>query len=457
MDLTPKLLHDVEFREKWRGYDPDEVDAFLERVAQGVDSLLARANEADERAARAERRSQESGETDETLRRTLVLAQRTADAAVAEAEERAHALVTEAESTATRLVAEAEARAAELHADIDGQVRQRLVEAEERARTLVAETEAEVRRQADEARQRLHQEIASLEQARESLRLQSSTLERHLADQRERLAVTVTELQRVLNDPAALRGAAALSGAATATAGVEPVPGGFDAVPRPDDAVAPAPSAPAEPAQAGVEPPSDEPPMPEGLPGVGAASEGLAPVEISAAGAAEEPTGEVELPLPPLGWPTPVVAAAGGDAGYVVPLAEPAAELFVPPGLEVPDATPAAPPSVRPPLSVVPPLAERERAPIAPAVEQPAPDPVTARATAGADLAGSATQEVPLVHLDAAAADDDPFLAELRRAIVDPEPLGPRDDLPADDDDLSFFDQDRVDQQRWGGRLRRRR
>jgi hypothetical protein len=57
-----------------------------------------------------------------------------------------------------------------------------------------------------------------------------------------------------------------------------------------------------------------------------------------------------------------------------------------------------------------------------------------------------------------AAANEDPYLAELRRALVDPEPLGPRDEMPAsDEDDLAFFDQDRLDPQRWGGGSRRRR
>jgi hypothetical protein len=48
------------------------------------------------------------------------------------------------------------------------------------------------------------------------------------------------------------------------------------------------------------------------------------------------------------------------------------------------------------------------------------------------------------------AAADDPFLAELRRAVIDPEPLGPRPEgemgqLYDDDEDMA------------GGRFRRRR
>ena len=42
MDLTPQTLRDVEFREKLRGYHPDDVDDFLEEVAVAVDGMLAR-------------------------------------------------------------------------------------------------------------------------------------------------------------------------------------------------------------------------------------------------------------------------------------------------------------------------------------------------------------------------------------------------------------------------------
>src|SRR4029453_738770 len=95
MELTPQALHAVEFREARRGgYNTRDVDDFIERVAAGVGQLQermreaqARAESADARVADAQREvedarrrpmSPEAAETDETLRRTLVLAQRTA-------------------------------------------------------------------------------------------------------------------------------------------------------------------------------------------------------------------------------------------------------------------------------------------------------------------------------------------------------------------------------------------
>src|SRR5215212_4131082 len=110
MDVSPQLLREVEFKEKWRGYSPDEVDSFLEEVAAGVAELQVRLQEADERAIRAERRVLET--SDDDGRRALVLAQRTADAALAEAQEEADRRVAAAEEQARAVRVDAEERAA---------------------------------------------------------------------------------------------------------------------------------------------------------------------------------------------------------------------------------------------------------------------------------------------------------------------------------------------------------
>ncbi|MDQ1442104.1 MAG: cell division initiation protein, partial [Acidimicrobiaceae bacterium] len=54
MDVSPKTLREVEFREKMRGYHPEDVDQFLERVAAGIEVLQDRLRQAIERAQRAE-------------------------------------------------------------------------------------------------------------------------------------------------------------------------------------------------------------------------------------------------------------------------------------------------------------------------------------------------------------------------------------------------------------------
>jgi DivIVA domain-containing protein len=198
MDVTPQLLHDVEFREAKRGgYNTQDVDEFLERLAVGLERqeasvkevrqrlevAEARAAEAERRALQAEQAASDTSATDETLKRTLVLAQRTADAAIREAEEQAARTLSSAQEQASQLLAEAQ-------------------DVAERAR---AEAEDEVRRAHEEARTRVLGEMRDLEVARDRLRSDVGLLERYLDEQRERVRRTLHELQRMLDDPESLR------------------------------------------------------------------------------------------------------------------------------------------------------------------------------------------------------------------------------------------------------------
>jgi cell division initiation protein len=130
MDLSPQLLRDVEFREQWRGYNPDEVDEFLERLATAVEELQGRLAETTERAERAERRVLDSASDDE-LRRTLVIAQRTADATLAEADAEAERRLADVDRRVKEADAEAEARARHELSELS--VRRAALEADVRA------------------------------------------------------------------------------------------------------------------------------------------------------------------------------------------------------------------------------------------------------------------------------------------------------------------------------------
>jgi DivIVA domain-containing protein len=189
MELSPQTLHAVEFREARRGgYNTRDVDDFIERVAAGVAQLnerlrdaTARAESADARVAEAQRQAEEvrrrpmtpeATETDETLRRTLVLAQRTADATIKEAKEEANRVLSEAR--------------------------------EEAARTR-AEAEADARRGAEGARATAQAEVETLITNRDMLKADLEALTKRLSDQRANLRSGIGELQRLLDDPAALK------------------------------------------------------------------------------------------------------------------------------------------------------------------------------------------------------------------------------------------------------------
>ena len=153
--LSPAYVREgVEFSVKLRGYDLEQVDEFLDRVADHVDELQRQVRQITERAVRAEQLAADNAETDQALRRTLVVAQRTAD----------------------EVVAEAEAEAA-----------RRREEAEATARSIIVAAEAEAARLASEAQRKLRTDIAALEAARDALQADIDALDQHLNQERERL------------------------------------------------------------------------------------------------------------------------------------------------------------------------------------------------------------------------------------------------------------------------------
>jgi DivIVA domain-containing protein len=150
----------VEFREKMRGYHPEDVDQFLEQVAAGLEVMQDRLRQAVERAQRAEAAAADAGGSDETLKRTLVLAQRTADLAIQEAREQAARI---------------------------------LAGAEQQAQSLLAEAEEKARRTTDDALAGVRAEVGNLESARLRISAEVEGLNRWVEDNRTRLTGTLHE------------------------------------------------------------------------------------------------------------------------------------------------------------------------------------------------------------------------------------------------------------------------
>jgi cell division initiation protein len=183
MDLTTNRFAEVVFEERRRGYDPVEVDRFLEEVESGVGALQNQIARLKQRVIDAEAEGSKTSETEETLRRTLVLAQRTADA-----------VVEEANVEAQRLIGDATERAATM-----------LAESESQSSTIREMAESEARRVAKAAREPVLDEIRDLEEIRNFLMDDVELLETHVATERERLERSVEAIQAALTDPEPLR------------------------------------------------------------------------------------------------------------------------------------------------------------------------------------------------------------------------------------------------------------
>jgi cell division initiation protein len=142
MELVPKTLREVEFREKLRGYNQDDVDDFLEQVAVGLEALQEQLRQANERAGGRTDDQRGSVPDDDPVRRTLVLAQRTADMAIKEAHDEAAEIVAAAEARARTTVSDAD-EAATMHRETAETAVRAEVERLARAReTLLADITA---------------------------------------------------------------------------------------------------------------------------------------------------------------------------------------------------------------------------------------------------------------------------------------------------------------------------
>jgi len=131
-DLSPlSSLLQVRFRGSWRGYDPDEVDAYVDRVNEAIaraqEELAALTGQAKAGEPGSSDRSDfevetsEAGveQTTEGLARTLASAQDAADELIAEARGQAEQIVTAAESQAEAAIAGGHAEAARVRSEAD--------------------------------------------------------------------------------------------------------------------------------------------------------------------------------------------------------------------------------------------------------------------------------------------------------------------------------------------------
>jgi DivIVA domain-containing protein len=186
MALSPQRIRETRFKPTKRGYDPAEVDAFLVEVAASLEAAQndATAMEARARAAvaRLQELSQAGTETgapprasvdeSETISRTLLLAQRTADATIADAQVEADRVLESARDEAAHGVAAAN----------------------EEATRLIDEARLEARRAGESERVQVEGEVQALLARRDFLESDVDQLEQYLLAQKERITEAVHEL-----------------------------------------------------------------------------------------------------------------------------------------------------------------------------------------------------------------------------------------------------------------------
>ncbi len=187
-------LRTVEFRLGLKGYNVDEVDEYLDKAAQEAEGLQdhvrqlnERLRQASERIAQLERdkraapaaadaeegvaaaaaAAEAAALSDETLQRTLLLAQKFVDQTKRESEAEAATVIAQAEETARAAIAAAEATAAQMQA---------------------------------ETHQKLREEVTRLEATRTELATDVESMARHLESERNRLRGALSEILKWVDE-----------------------------------------------------------------------------------------------------------------------------------------------------------------------------------------------------------------------------------------------------------------
>ncbi len=118
MRMTPLDIQNHRFPVRWRGYDQDEVDAFLRMLAEDYGALVHDTKGLRETVRQLEGRVQELTANEETLRKTLVTAQAMTEDLRRTAIRESEVMVGEAEVRAEKILDAAHRRAAKLAEDI---------------------------------------------------------------------------------------------------------------------------------------------------------------------------------------------------------------------------------------------------------------------------------------------------------------------------------------------------
>ena len=208
MDISPQRVRTAEFKTVKKGLDPDEVRSFLDEVAAELERAQNQSTAMEARARAAVARLQEISEATpsappdespattavpavdvapaaepvaevspsvdqaETISRTLLLAQRTADTAIAEAEAEAARLKQTAEDEATRT----------------------LDSTREMSERLIDEAREEARRTGEAERIQVESEVNALLARRDFLESDVDHLQSFIVDERSRLRDAATSI-----------------------------------------------------------------------------------------------------------------------------------------------------------------------------------------------------------------------------------------------------------------------
>ncbi|HZJ56891.1 MAG TPA: DivIVA domain-containing protein [Clostridia bacterium] len=119
MSLTPMDIHNKEFSKSFRGYDDEEVDQFLDEIIDEFERLYKENIELKERLGMLADQISNYKTMENTLKETLVTAQRAASDVLESSQKRSDLIIDEAESKGRKIIQDANDRVILIRREFD--------------------------------------------------------------------------------------------------------------------------------------------------------------------------------------------------------------------------------------------------------------------------------------------------------------------------------------------------
>jgi len=136
MEMAPSDIRQQKFKVRFRGFDIEEVDEFLDQLADEFVALHTKIERTSKDVRRLEKENKAYREREETFKRALVSSQKVLEQMKENARKSAELIISHAEVKAEKTLNRAHTRLAQLHEDIAELKRQR-IQLESRIRSIL--------------------------------------------------------------------------------------------------------------------------------------------------------------------------------------------------------------------------------------------------------------------------------------------------------------------------------
>jgi cell division initiation protein len=119
LPLTPLDIHNKEFTRGFRGYSEDEVNDFLDQVIKDYEAVIREKKDLEETVSKLEEKISYFKNIEETLNKSILIAQETGEEVKRTATKEARLIVKEAEKNADRIINESLSKSRKISMEID--------------------------------------------------------------------------------------------------------------------------------------------------------------------------------------------------------------------------------------------------------------------------------------------------------------------------------------------------